>query len=191
MSLSLKAGSGEHLVEMSDNAQTLAHYGPQEFQYIHITDTSGTVVANEWDDVSKVEKYVMTDKDYDKRTDTFRNFVKEKRKTNPDFMKADGGSIYEDFQKEESEKITVGQRCQLTTGDRRGEVKYVGKVKELGAGYWVGVELDEPTGNCNGKAKGKQYFEVGPSFGIFVRPNECQVGDYPPIDDFDAELDEI
>ena len=28
----------------------------------------------EFDDVSKVEKYVMDDKDYDKRDDTFRKF---------------------------------------------------------------------------------------------------------------------
>lgn len=64
-------------------------------------------------------------------------------------------------------------------------------MKGLGAGYWVGVKLDEPTGNSNGTVKGKQLFECPDKFGIFVRPNECTVGDFPPIDDFDSDLDEI
>lgn len=41
-------------------------------------------------------------------------------------------------------------RCQLTELKRRGEVKYVGKVPELGEGYFVGVKLDEPFVNSNG-----------------------------------------
>ncbi len=68
-------------------------------------------------------------------------------------------------------------------GARRGEVKFVGKVPELAPGYWVGVLLDEPTGDCNGSVKGKQYFEVqgGNKYGIFVRPKDIVVGDYPPV----------
>ena len=63
---------------------------------------------------------------------------------NPHFMNASGDSAYHDFMKEDAEKFAVGQRCQLNAGDRRGEIKYVGKVKGLGAGFWVGVALDEP-----------------------------------------------
>lgn len=90
MALSLRNTAGEHLINMDNDTETLAHYGPQDYNYIHITDVSGTAVMGEFDDVSKVEKYVMSDADYDKKTDTFRNFLKEKRKTNPNFMKADG-----------------------------------------------------------------------------------------------------
>jgi hypothetical protein len=31
----------------------------------------------------------------------------------------------------------------------------------------------------------------GPKFGIFVRPNEAEIGDFPPIDEFDELEDEI
>ena len=40
--------------------------------------------------------------------------------------------------------IEVGQRCEVVVGGRRGEVKFVGKVKAKGAGYWVGLLLDDP-----------------------------------------------
>ena len=44
----------------------------------------------EWDDVSKVEKYVMTDAEYDKVEDTYRNFRKRQLKLNPNFKDYEG-----------------------------------------------------------------------------------------------------
>lgn len=93
--------------------------------------------------------------------------------------------------KDEAEAIVVGSRCQLNTGDRRGEVKYTGKVPGMGAGYWIGVLLDEPVGDSNGTHKGKQYFEAGDKCAAFVRPTDLQVGDFPERDIFDEEEDEI
>ena len=62
----------------------------------------------------------------------------------------------------------------------------------MGAGYWLGILLDEPTGDSDGKVAGKKIFEVPcKNMGLFVRPNELDIGDFPPIDDFDADLDEI
>ena len=146
---------------------------------------------NEFDDVSKVEKFVMKDEDYAKREDTFRNFKKKMQHVHPYFTNQKGESVYTDFMKEEAEAIAVGSRCQTTVGSRRGEVKYVGKAAGLGAGYWIGILLDEPTGNSNGTVKGKKLFEAPEGFAVFVRPNELQVGDYPPLDDFDEDEDEI
>jgi tubulin-folding cofactor B len=111
---------------------------------------------------------------------------------NPNFMKPNGDSAYEDFQKDEALSVKIGTRCEVKIGSRRGEVKYVGKVKGLGAGFWLGILLDDPVGDSDGKSAGKQIFECpAPKFGIFVRPMEALVGDYPPIDDFDEDLDEI
>ena len=70
----------------------------------------------------------------------------------------------------------MGMRCETVMGSRRGEVKYVGEVKELAPGYWIGVQLDEPTGDSNGTVKGKKYFEVpggSTKFGIFIRPKDA------------------
>ena len=149
----------------------------------------------EFEDVSKVEKYVMDDKEYDKRDDSFRKFKERQKKMNPNF-KSYLGEVDKDHQQEEANAISVGQRCETKVGGKRGEVKYVGRVQGKEKGYWVGVKLDEPTGDCNGSAMSAkqgahQYFECGDKFGLFVRPADLNVGDYPEIDEFDSDNDMI
>ena len=68
---------------------------------------------------------------------------------------------------------------------------YVGQIDKLGKGYWVGVKLDEPQGDTDGKVDGTQIFECQASYGIFVRPKEVNVGDFPEVDAFDEEFDEV
>ena len=145
------------------------------------------------EDVSQVEKYQISEEEYSKRDNTFRKFKEEVKKKNPNFFSKTQQKIPENFQEEEAKAIAPDSRCEVTIGQRRGQVKYVGKVPELGAGYWVGIVLDEPTGDSDGTVKGKQYFECpqGPKFGVFVRPKDILVGDSPPANDFDAEEDEI
>lgn len=48
------------------------------------------------------------------------------QKKDPNFMKKSVNKISDDFQKEEAEQITVGQRCEIVIGSRRGEVRYIG-----------------------------------------------------------------
>lgn len=76
-----------------------------------------------------------------------------------------------DYLSELASSIPVGSRCKLQNG-ARGTVCFVGKIPDLGAGYFTGVRLDEPYGNSNGKVKGVQYFEAENKYGQFVRPNE-------------------
>ena len=67
----------------------------------------------------------------------------------------------------------------------------MGKVPGLGAGYWVGVVLDDPSGECDGSVGGTQYFECPDLFGSFVRPKDVEIGDFPPEEEFDMENDMI
>ena len=55
-----------------------------------------------------------------------------------------------DYQKAEADQISVGDRCQTIISNKRGTVKYVGKISELANGYWVGVHMDDPVGDCDG-----------------------------------------
>lgn len=177
---------------MGNDAETLAHYGPQEGYTIHVIDSQPSLLA-QLEDVSQVEKYQISEEEYNKRDDTFRKFKTDMQKKDPNFMKKSVSKIPDDFQKEEADQVSAGQRCEIIIGQRRGEVRFVGQVPELAPGYWIGVVLDEPTGDSDGKVKGKAYFEVpgGSKFGIFIRPKDAKFGDFPPMDDFDEEQDEI
>ena len=97
-----------------------------------------------------------------------------------------------------SKGIKAGKRCRVGGEDaKRGEVMYVGDVEEIpgGAGKWIGVKLDEPVGRNDGTLGGKRYWgkegDVGSAkYGVFVRPERVEVGDWPVLDDLD-ELDEM
>ena len=177
---------------MIDLEATLGSYNPSEGYTVHVIDESGTAILNEFEDVSRVEKYEISETDYAKRDDSVRSWKGRMAAAgNPNFIKEDGDSVYEDFMKEESEAIAVGSRCKLNVGDRRGEVKFVGKVAGNGAGYWIGILLDEPTGDSNGTVKSHQYFAAGDKCAAFVRPNDVTVGDFPEVDIFNEMEDEI
>ena len=131
----------------------------------------------------------MPDAEYDKRDDSFRKFRERQLKANPNF-KSFLGEKDVDHQEEESKLISVGQRCEAV-GGRRGEVLFVGKVNGRERGFWVGVKLDEPTGETDGTVKGFAYFTCAKNAGTFVRPKDLKVGDYPEIDEFDEDEDMI
>lgn len=67
---------------------------------------------------------------------------------------------------------------------------FVGWIPQLAKGYWVGVKLDEPSGESNGSIDGVKYFEAQEKQGLFVWPKELSVGDYPEVDPFGGD-DEI
>jgi tubulin-folding cofactor B len=77
----------------------------------------------------------------------------------------------------------VGKRCQIRVGERRGTVAWTGELQNHETGYWVGIELDEPTGKNDGTINGVRYFTTNPNYGAFVRGTQVDVGDYPIRDD--------
>ncbi|TVY39725.1 Cell polarity protein [Lachnellula subtilissima] len=91
--------------------------------------------------------------------------------------------------------IAVGKRCRVGGEDaKRGVVMYVGDVEEIPGqtGAWVGVKLDEPVGRNDGSLKGKRYWgkEGDAKFGVFVRPERVEIGEWPVIDDLE-DMEEI
>ena len=57
---------------MADNDKTLGSYNPSEGYTVHVIDDSGNAVQNEFEDVSKVEKYQISEESYAKREDSVR-----------------------------------------------------------------------------------------------------------------------
>ena len=102
----------------------------------------------------------------------------------------DGENLNDDTYGPDSvEHCIVGQRCQIRVGERRGTVAWTGVLQNHETGYWVGIELDEPTGKNNGTICGVQYFTTNINYGAFVRGTQVDVGDFPVRDDIWDEDD--
>eukprot|EP00889_Picochlorum_renovo_P004754 jgi/Picre1/31784/NNA_007134.t1 len=135
----------------------LGYYSPEDGCILHVEDTDPmSLAAQGWlEDVSKVEKYVMSDADYDARENTYRQFKKEKLKEDPTwtlekeiakrrgvpYTEKTGGEEFDDeYQAEEASHIVEGERCEVMTqeGSKRGVIRYVGGVmgcrKDIGLG---------------------------------------------------------
>lgn len=69
---------------------------------------------------------------------------------------------------DDDEFYVIGDRVYLD-GVRAASVAYFGEV-EFASGDWLGLVLDQPTGNHNGKVHGREYFQCAPFHGTFVRP---------------------
>jgi hypothetical protein len=85
-------------------------------------------------------------------------------------------------------KLKAGDRVIVEAigekGERKGEVRYVGKIPEIAPGYWIGVHYDEADGKNDGsiKSNGKdiRMFQCVQGFGGFLRPNHFRVDPDPP-----------
>eukprot|EP00349_Pseudokeronopsis_sp_Brazil_P008271 CAMPEP_0202971322 /NCGR_PEP_ID=MMETSP1396-20130829/26036_1 /ASSEMBLY_ACC=CAM_ASM_000872 /TAXON_ID= /ORGANISM="Pseudokeronopsis sp., Strain Brazil" /LENGTH=317 /DNA_ID=CAMNT_0049700581 /DNA_START=35 /DNA_END=988 /DNA_ORIENTATION=- len=198
---------GTIVCEMADNNRKLGFYSVRSGMEIHIIDNDPYSLSRNGGltDVSLVEKYKMSDEAYEKRKGTMRDFIRNKRKEDPNFKltpkstassaasaltESDGAEKAAPPGAESVEGMSVGQRCEVMPGARRGTVRFIGEIPEISAGgYWVGVEFDEPMGHNNGTVKNREIFACAPGFGAFVRGKNVSVGDYPVRDIFD-ELDE-
>ncbi|KAI9031258.1 tubulin folding cofactor B [Hyaloraphidium curvatum] len=188
---------------MDDDEKMLGYYGVEDFYRIVVTDLDNRKPRGEFTDLSQVEKFEITEEEYDKKEDSVRAF-KRRHKLGRFADGASNSSPSPDDFAEEAALISVGQRCEVTSGAggsgmdddgadafrKRGVVKYVGQVPELKAGWWIGVEYDEPVGKHDGSAGESRYFTARPRHGAFVRPNKVAVGDFPE-EDLDLEMDEI
>ncbi|EER08126.1 microtubule-associated protein, putative [Perkinsus marinus ATCC 50983] len=206
MQLFLRGADG-NTIFLYDDKLTLRDFGAQNGDSIHIKDTDPYSVSagGALENLDLVDKYVMDDETYDKRTNTLRHYIREQRKKNPNFKLKFGPQTTPDENQDAAvperpptpenarEIYAVGQRCEVNPGGRRGEVAYFGPVKGLPRGEcsWVGVRLDEPQGKSDGVGPdGKEYFSCpnGPGYGCFVLCENVNVGaEFVPADPF-AEL---
>ena len=58
-------------------------------------------------------------------------------------------------------QLTIGERVSLIPFKRKGQqgtIKYIGEIEGKNTGNWVGIELDEEKGDCNGDFNNNQIF---------------------------------
>ncbi|KAK2652157.1 hypothetical protein Ddye_012013 [Dipteronia dyeriana] len=188
MSLQLYDDSNTKLSLLNDNSRPLGFYCPFDGYRLHVIDLDpSSVTSGGWlEDTSLVEKYSISEEEYNKLDGTFRKY---KEKTISQNLSALESKITDNYMEDLCANIKVGDRCEVDPGAKRGVVKYVGRAESLPPGFWVGIQYDEPLGKHDGIVKGIRYFTCPKLHGAMVRPDKVKVGDYPERDPF--EEDEI
>lgn len=143
-------------------------------------------------DASLVTKYEMPPEEYEQKTDSVLAWKKSQKlgrfdPNAPSLEQAKSSALDSAIA---SKGIAVGKRCRVGGEDaKRGVIMYVGEVEEIpgGKGKWIGVKLDEPVGRNDGSLGGKRYWgqDGDPKFGVFVRPERVEVGEWPVLDDLE------
>ncbi|GAW15392.1 hypothetical protein ANO14919_048010 [Xylariales sp. No.14919] len=197
--LKLKTSANETVaIEAEDEDVTLLsnfHLAP--YAELQIIDTRPPGARLNFNDTSGVEKYVMPVEEYERKTDSVLAWKKAEKlgRFNPDAPTLEKAKVDANEHEIKSRGIELGKRCRVGGDDaRRGEIKFVGEVKEIPGtlGAWVGVHLDEPVGKNDGSIGGTRYWGVESSLkhGVFVRPERVEVGDWPALDDLE-DMEEI
>ncbi|KAG0929272.1 hypothetical protein G6F29_012125 [Rhizopus arrhizus] len=184
------------LGSLDDEDKMLGAYPVEDYMRLHVKDTNPHRVRNQYTDVSLVEKFELTEDEYQKRSDTVRAF-KERNKLGrfSDEAAAKEEAIELSY-KEAIKNMKIGDRCEVTGDDqsikRLGTVRYIGETK-FQPGLWVGIQYDEPLGKNDGSVQGERYFTCPKNYGGFVRPTKITVGDFPEEDILmsDDDLEEI
>jgi tubulin-specific chaperone B len=162
-----------------------------------VTDLRPPGLRPNYTDTSEVEKYVMPEDEYEKKTDSVLAWKKAQKlgRFDPNAPSHEQARIATLEQEVAQRGIEVGRRCRVGGDDlRRGTIRHVGEVPEIpgGAGPWVGIQLDEPVGKNDGSISGTRYWGEPSELkhGVFVRPERVDVGDYQALDDLE-DMEEI
>ncbi|CAE6482486.1 unnamed protein product [Rhizoctonia solani] len=179
---------------LDDDSRPLGFYSLSDMMLLKVADTNANSLTGQFTDVSNVEKFELTDEEYQKRKDTVLAY----KQVNKIGRFADSAQAPTAHVHTAPPEIKPGARCKVETegGDmdmKRGVVRFVGPTKfgKEGTGDWVGIEYDEPVGKNDGSVQGEKYFTCPDKHGAFVRPERVTVGDFPPIDPFADEQFEM
>ncbi|CAI6330439.1 unnamed protein product [Periconia digitata] len=180
-----------------DEEQTqLAAFPLQPYAELVVADTRPPSARPNFSDLSAVEKYEMPSAEYESRSDSVLAWKKAQKlgRFDPNAPTIEQQKVLASEREIQERGLTIQCRVRLLpeSDARRGTVMYLGLVPEIpGIGFWVGVALDEPTGKNDGSVKGKRYFDCGSNYGVFVRPERCESGEFPPLDLGDEDMEEL
>ncbi|KAJ3335736.1 hypothetical protein HDU93_004582 [Gonapodya sp. JEL0774] len=219
--LRLFDGSGALICTFdSDDSRMLGFYPVEDYFRLDVASSDPLQKKGEFTDLSRVEKFELSETEYQNRSGTVRAFLQRNKLG----KFAPAAPPDPEQYKSSADLLHVGDRCEVDPssggvdsggaksdggddadtmslsssaagsgsagGKKRGVVRFVGKIEELNAGWWVGVEYDEPLGKHDGSLpSGRRVFTARPNHGAFVRPNRVTAGDFPEEDPF-AELEE-
>jgi tubulin-specific chaperone B len=205
MRVLLLHGGAPPAVPLAEDARPLGYYSPAAFgdTLRVVDDDPHSASKGGWlEDVGLVEKFALSDEEYRKRPGNYLEYKEKMREKDPNWTMTRAlaakrgenlpGVVVDGVDAAERCEVEVGARVEVRPGGKRGVVRFVGKaLKGLPEGWWLGVEYDEPVGKNDGEIKGVRYFQCGKGYGGMVRPSNAAVGDFPPVNDFGTDEDEI
>lgn len=182
--------------EEKDSNILLLQFGIIPYSRLHIVDANpDSQLSLLQDDENKdnIVGFELPEDEYVKRTDSVLSWKRAHKlgRFDPEITLRRSKREEENYSSLAS--LEIGKRCRIISilGERRGTVRFVGKVPTLDDDLWVGVEFDEPVGKNDGSLDGVKYFDSKQSFGSFVKPKSVEVGDFPPLGTFsDTIVDE-
>lgn len=177
-----------------DSSTTVGSFNIAPFSRLHVIDTNPD---SELKDLETTEgsEFKLSEEEYQKRSNTVLRWKQENNlgRFDANFAKAKLAEI--DHNEQLSGNMKIGDRCRVINieGERRGTIKYVGKIDILDNGemIWVGIDFDEPVGKNDGSISGVRFFEARDKHGSFVKPKQVEVGDFPEIDPFASDDEEL
>ena len=138
----------------------LGFYSVESGMEIHVIDLDPYSLSRNGGltDTSLIDRYKISDEAYDKRKGTVRDWIRKKKEADP-FFKApkpkgfqsttagftsmannndNDESVIEKFYGPDSVVgMSVGNRCEVTPGGRRGCIRFIGEIEGMKSGYWV------------------------------------------------------
>ena len=142
--LTPKTKKGEVVTAMDEAMRPLDFYGVENGMIVAISDLNPNSILKEIENTNQIEKYVMSEETYDQLPENFRKWKHQFLIDNPQVKQSLTGQpeiCDPEYMGSVASTLSVGMRCQLENG-ARGEIRYVGKVTEIGFGYFVGVLMD-------------------------------------------------
>lgn len=143
----------DYLTTLDNNAAKVGTYLNCDGLRLHVIDK----FTNFRIDAENIKKFEMTNDQYEKRTDSVRNFLKMNQlgKYSDDAqakLEAKRSELNESMQKT-ADLCEIGGRCQITIPGkttRRATIMYKGPIDGK-TGTFIGVRYDEPLGKNNGR----------------------------------------
>lgn len=158
----------------------ISSFNLEPLSVLKVGDSRPKGQRDNYTDDSNVQKFELTEEEYESRTDSVLAFKKRNQMGRFD---PNAGTRHDVAMKELHDLgVVPGARCRIEgESDRRGTILYVGLVPQIpSGGIWVGVRYDEPVGKNDGSLNGVRYFDAQQHFGGFLRASKVQIGDYPP-----------
>ncbi|CAK9292677.1 unnamed protein product [Gordionus sp. m RMFG-2023] len=179
----------EHMhIQIFDSSGKILKDSPEEFtclkdycgldRNITLNVIDKSINTGAFDDISKVQKYEISNDAYANRIDTVRNFLMQHKTSQNDSSHLNKGSGDTN-----AAKINIGDRCKVFI---KGQPVKIGTVMFTGEthfkpGIWIGVKYDKPLGKNDGSIDDKRYFECDNKYGAFVRSENIEIGNFPEL----------